>query len=100
MTNRDLIVHWAQRILLSALLLGAVIYAADYLLLRYRIATNHAPFGTITVRPYYAVPQKNHKTEFLFDDPHEETCVHSLFPHLGDHPCWYLSTHKNQRIDI
>jgi hypothetical protein len=52
------------------------------------------------VRPYYAVPQKNHKTEFLFDEPQDETCVHSLFPHLGDEPCWYLSTHKDQRIDI
>jgi hypothetical protein len=100
MTNRDLIVRWVQRTLVSALLLAALVYAADYLLLRYRIATNHGPFGTVTVRPYYAVPQKNHKTEFLFDDPQDETCVHSLFPHLGDQPCWYLSTHKDQRIDI
>lgn len=100
MTNRDFIVRWVQRTLLGALLLLVLIYAGDFLLLRFRIATNRGPFGTVTVRPYYAVPQKNHKTEFLFDDPQDETCVHSLFPHLGDEPCWYLSTHKDQRIDI
>jgi hypothetical protein len=100
MTNRELILRWVQRTLLGALVLLVLIYAGDFLLLRYRIATNHGPFGTDTVRTYYAVPQKNHKTEFLFDEPQDETCVHSLFPHLGDEPCWYLSTHKDQRIDI
>lgn len=100
MTGRDLILRWTQRTLLVVLLLFALVYAGDFLLLRYRIATNDRPFGTVTVRPYYAVPQKNHKTEFLFDDPQDQTCVHSLFPHLGDQPCWYLSTHKDQRIDI
>ncbi len=78
----------------------AVIYAADYLVLRYRVAVNRQPFGTVTVQPYYAVPQKDHKTEFLFDDPEDETCVHSLFPHLGDSPCWYLSRNKEKRIDL
>jgi hypothetical protein len=93
-------VRWVQRTLLGGLVLFVLIYTCDFLLLRYRITTNHGPFGTVTVRPYYAVPQKNHKTEFLFDEPQDQTCVHSLFPHLGDQPCWYLSTHKDQRIDI
>jgi hypothetical protein len=78
----------------------AGIYAVDYLVLRYRVATNRQPFGTVTGQPYYAVPQKDHKTEFLVDDPEDETCVNSLFPHLGDSPCWYLSRNKSKRIDM
>jgi hypothetical protein len=68
--------------------------------LRYRIAASRSPFSTVTVRPYYAVPQKNRKTEFLLGDPQQETCVHSLFPHLGDAPCWYLNKHREKRIDL
>ena len=86
---------------LLAVLLGfALLYAGDYLLLRYRVAVNHNPYGAVTVQPYYAVPRKDHKTEFLFDDPQDQTCVHSLFPHLGDSPCWYLNRNKQKRINM
>jgi len=78
----------------------AVVYAADYLLLRYRVAANRNPYGTVTVQPYYAVPRKDHKTEFLFDDPQDQTCVNSLFPHFGDSPCWYLNRNKQKRINM
>jgi hypothetical protein len=27
------------------------------------------------------------------------TCVHSLFPHMGYQPCWYLSRHSEQRTN-
>ena len=88
------------RTLLVLLLLAAVAYAADYAVLRYRIATNRAPFATITVHPYDAVPRKDHKIEYLAEDPRDETCVNSLFPHLGDPPCWYLSRHKEEQIEF
>lgn len=77
-----------------------VLYAADYLLLRYRVATNRNPYGTVTVQSYYAVPRKDHKTEFLFNDPQDETCVNSLFPHWGDRPCWYLTRNTQKRINM
>lgn len=89
-----------QRTLIAVVLTTAVVYAGDYLFLRFRIATNRQPFGTVTVQPYYAVPQKDHKTEFFFDDPHDQTCVHALFPHLGDSPCWYLNRNKDKRINM
>ncbi|MBV9155969.1 MAG: hypothetical protein JO097_06885, partial [Acidobacteriaceae bacterium] len=69
-----------KRIFIIAILSIAAVYIADYLLLRFRIATNRNPYGTVTIQPYYAVPQKDGKTEFLFDDPQNQTCVHSLFP--------------------
>ncbi len=99
-TGRQIIARLLQRLLVGVVLTVAVAYAADYLLLRYRMARNQTPFGSVTVRPYYAVPQKDHKTEFLFDDPRDETCVNALFPHLGNSPCWYLSRNKDKRVDM
>ncbi len=89
-----------QRIFLLSVLLVVAAYALDYGVLRYKIATKRAPFGTVTVQPYDAVPQKNHKTQFLLEDPQDQTCVNSLFPHMGDSPCWYLTRHREQRIDL
>jgi hypothetical protein len=80
----------------ALVLLLALLYAGDSLLFRYR----RAQFGTVTVTPYYAVPRKDHKIEYMFDDPRDETCVNSLFPRQGDGPCWYLSRHKERRIDM
>jgi hypothetical protein len=99
-TGRQIVARFLQRAFLFAVLALAVAYAVDYVVLRYRMLTNRNPFGTVTVRPYYAVPRKDHKTEFLFDDPRDETCVHSLFPHTGDTPCWYLARHQEKRIDM
>lgn len=88
------------RVLISVVIALAVLYALDYLVLRYRVASNRNPYGTVTVRPYYAVPRKDHKIEYMFDDPHDQACVNSLFPHFGDLPCWYLTRHKEPRIDM
>jgi hypothetical protein len=99
-TGRQIIGELIKRVFIGAVLICAITYVVDYAVLRLRIATNHNAFGTVTVRPYYAVPQKNHKTEFLFDDPRNEACVHSLFPHAGDSPCWYLNKHRDKRIDL
>ena len=80
--------------------LGVLAYAVDYLIFRYRLASNQRPFGSVTVQSYYAVGQKNGKTEYLFDPPQPQTCVHALFSHAGYAPCWYLSRHREERTDI
>ncbi len=41
------------------------------------------PLGSVQVQPYYAVPQKDGKTEFMMLDPEVDTCVQSLLPHFG-----------------
>lgn len=99
-TGREILGRIIGRTLLSLIVAVIVLYAADWLFLRFKIATHRQAFGTVTVQPYYAVPRKDHKTEFLFDDPQSETCVNSLFPHNGDSPCWYLSRNKEKRIDM
>jgi len=84
-----------SRIASMVLLTVVLVYFGDFLALRFR----HEPLGTVTVQRYDAIPEKNNKVEFQFEQPVAQTCVHSLFPHRGYPPCWYLSRHSEQRID-
>ena len=86
-----------KRILGVAALLLCAFYAADYLLARMR---GPNALGTVQVQPYYAVPLKDGKTEFMMLDPETRTCVKSLLPHFGYSPCWYLDGRKQQKINM
>ena len=99
-TGRDLVKRVVLRILLGLVFVVCAVYLTDFLLLRWKYFSKRNPTGTVIIKPYFAVPRKDGKTEFMFDDPKEQTCVHSLFPHSGFSPCWYLSRHKEKRIDI
>jgi hypothetical protein len=83
---------------LAALL--ALTYAGDYARIRYKVATKRDPFGSVKVYRYYAVAEKARKTEYVFDREETETCVHSLFPHLGYNPCWYLARHTQRQTNL
>jgi hypothetical protein len=87
-------------VLLTGAGLGLAGYIADYAFLQVRIHGGGNALGSMTIRRYYAVPQKNGRIEFLYADPIDQACVHSLFPHLGDPPCWYLARHPEQRVDM
>ncbi len=95
---------WLRRIALRSFLAGVgllgMAYAADYCVFRYRLATKRQPFGSVTVEHYYSVLHKDGKTELIFNPPVQEICVHSLFPHSGDPPCWFLTRHAEQRTDM
>jgi hypothetical protein len=80
-----------------AIVLGGLLYFGDYFSLRWRIP-GRPQFGSVLVQRYYAVPLKDHKTEYMFDQPANQTCVHSLLPHYGYLPCWYLTGHRRQEI--
>lgn len=77
-----------------------LLFCADFALFRLRVAANRNAYGSVVVTHYYAVLQKNGKTQFIFDPPAPETCVHALFPQSGMKPCWYLTRHPEQRTDI
>jgi len=87
------------RVLIIAVLLLALLYAGDYLALRYRIAKNTG-LGSVNIVRYYAVKQKDGTTQFMFTNPQTQGCVNSWFPHMGYAPCWYLNRHSTQRIDM
>jgi hypothetical protein len=82
-----------KRILILAALALVTVYVCDYVILHLKMSAKNqgAAFGVVTIQPYYAIPHKDGKAEFMFGDPQNQTCVHSLFPHSGYPPCWYLS---------
>lgn len=88
------------RIIGIMVLMVLIAYAGDYLSVRYKIPNGRDPFSTITIQPYYAIHEKNGKTEYDFAPPEDQTCVRSLFPHFGYSPCWYVKRHTDKRIDI
>jgi hypothetical protein len=90
---------YVKRILAVLAIVLALVYAGDDLSVRIPIPKSRNPFGTVQLKSYYAIPQKDRKTEFYLADPVTKTCVQSLFPHLGYSPCWYLEKKKMQRID-
>lgn len=80
----------------------ALLWLGDYLSVRNRMGHKTAtdPVQTITFQPVYAIARKDGKSEFDFGDPQNATCVHSIFPHLGYNPCWYVLRESQKPIPI
>jgi hypothetical protein len=86
------ILQYAAALLVSALLLT---YVVDSAAVRIRALhpTGARPYETMTVPRVLAIPENGGKTEYQIDQLRPEetvTCVHSLFPHSGYKPCWYV----------
>jgi hypothetical protein len=88
------------RVFGAVVLLLCLVYLGDYVSVRYKIPNGRDPFSTVTIQPYYAIHEKNGRTEYDFAQPQSQVCVRSLFPHFGCAPCWYLNRHTDKRIDI
>jgi hypothetical protein len=71
-------------------------YVGDYASLKMR----RAPTSQIQINNYYAVPQKDGKTDFEPGQPAIETCVNSMFPHMGYNPCWWVKRHRNKQMNL
>jgi len=93
-------VRYVKRALLALVGLLILAYLADYAWVRTPFPPGRNRFGTVTVRPYYDVKLKSGKSDLYFLDAVDQTCVHSLLPHLGYKPCWYLRKHARQRIEM
>jgi hypothetical protein len=83
----------------------AIVYVTDHLYFRFR--TLHPkpadPLESLTALRVLAIPEKNGKTEYEVDAQNPQqtiTCVHSLFPHSGYSPCWYVKPRINQPIPM
>ena len=85
--------------LLLSILTG-VVFTADYLALRLRIAMHANAFDSVQVQRIYYLLLKNGKTEITPGEMETQTCVRSLFPHLGYSPCWYARRRTEKRVDI
>jgi hypothetical protein len=75
-------------------------FTADYLTFQYRVSRNINPFGSVTVQEYYAIQEKNSRTEYVYKSTEQQACAHSLFPHSGLPPCWYARRHTERAVPI
>ena len=85
----------ASRIVYALILALALAYGYDYASVRRRISAQKPgdPFDTVTYPHLLEIPQKGNKVDYELDatSPMQtQPCVHSLFPHYGYTPCWYV----------
>ncbi len=85
-----------KRAVLVVVILLVVAFVVDYI----QLQANSNALGTVSIKRYYAVGLKNGKTEMMYAEPENRTCVNSMFPHRGYSPCWYLRRHNVKQIDI
>ena len=88
--------RYLVRAVFAVLIVVSCAYLGDLVVLHFR----KDPTGTVTVHPYTAVPRKDKREEYLFDDPQDQSCVNSLFPHQQMSPCWYLRGHPEVRTNL
>jgi hypothetical protein len=88
--------HYGIRCVVLVVILLVLAFSFDYIQLR----RNQNALGSVTVNRYYAVTLKNKKTDYSAAEPEIQTCVNSVFPHLGYYPCWYLRRYNVKEIDI
>src|SRR5882724_899936 len=98
--NRLLPITKKAVVALTALIV--VIYFGDFLWLRYRMwkPTANDPFETMKLDRFYAIAQKNGRVDFEPADVQTVTCVHSIFPHVGYNPCWYVARQNGKPIPM
>jgi hypothetical protein len=95
----------ARRIALALLVILLVSFLCDYAYFRLRMIHPKPadPLETFTAPTLYAIAEKGRKTAYELDAQNpEETlvCVHSLFPHGGYSPCWYLIPESQKPIPM
>ena len=95
----------AKRILIAFVSAAVLVYAGDFVSVRVRMVHPKPgnPFETVTALRILAIDEKGNKTEYSVDplQPQQTAeCVHALFPHNGDPPCWYLKRKFAQPIPM
>jgi hypothetical protein len=89
-----------RKIAIGLILTAVLVYAVDYVSIHVPIPPGRAQFGTLQIRPFYAVKLKNGTTEYMYQDAQTETCTHSLFPQLGHSPCWREAGKPEKQIKL
>jgi hypothetical protein len=95
----------ARRVLLAAVALFVALYIVDFAWYELRVFLPQLGQTTGSVHRIrlLAIASKGNKTEYEIDAVHPEEdvpCSHSIFPHAGNRPCWYMVRHANDPIPM
>jgi hypothetical protein len=88
--------RWLVRVVLVLAVGFAAVYICDWVVYRLR----GAPQSAVTVNRYVAIPEKGHKTEFVYQGTLDDPCSVSLFSQSGESPCWELRRNPNQGLTM
>lgn len=93
---------FVERALIVLLVAGALAYLGDWISFRYRLgrAKPGDPLEDVTIQRIYAVLQKNGKNSYTLAPPQTITCGHTIFPHSGYSPCWYVRSLDGKPIQM
>jgi hypothetical protein len=96
---------FAKRALISFACSLAVTYVCDFMYFRMRRIHLQPsnPIETFTSPRLYAIAVKGGKVDYELDGQNPEqtwVCAHSLFPHAGYTPCWYIKPKSRQPIPM
>jgi hypothetical protein len=85
--------NYLARFAIASLILLALLYAGDWLVLRYRVAHGTA-FDSVEVDQFLATPLKGNKAEYDFVGSYQQPCARSIFPQQGKPACWWVRRHN------
>jgi hypothetical protein len=94
-----------KRTVIGILIVLVAAFILDYVVLHAKMMFPKlgAATGTVQMTRLYAISEKNGRVEYELDANQPEVtmpCVHSLFPHLGNSPCWYLQQNATKPIPV
>jgi hypothetical protein len=93
--NRGDTVRWLARVAILLAVSLALLYAADWAVLRIRLSHGTA-YRTVAVNQFLATPLKGNKVEYDWTGTVQQTCSRSIFPQAGNSACWWLERHTSQ----
>lgn len=90
-----------QKLILILVVIGvpAICYGLDALSVLAGVPSRPR-YSTFTINRFYRVNEKFNKFSLNPLPPVDERCVNALFPHFGSNPCWYVSRHTMQSVEI
>lgn len=86
-----------------ALLIATYLVDSAWFFLRKAYPAAGQASGSVHRVRLLAIPDKAGKTEFEIDavQPEEDVpCTHSIFPHGAERPCWYVTRHAKDPIQM
>lgn len=87
--------RWLQKAVFTVFAIGLVLYPADWLVWRLRVAAGGG-MGSVTVTSVTAATLKGNRFEVYSADTAPVSCSRSLFPQGGAAACWWLARHPQQ----
>ena len=96
------ILRIAKKISIILIIALVLTYIADSISFRYRIwkPRPNDPFESVKLDRFYAITQKNGREDYEPAATQTVTCVHSIFPHSGVSPCWYVVRQNGKPIPM